>query len=330
MKKIFTLIACIAFSGIATSQTILLAGTSSLVTHPGQGAGGKDVSATQLALGATLYGAGQNRATGYWMASMITVPASGWWVDSLITFGYQTGSGNTSSFTGLYTYISMDSLSRPSSSVVIGSKSTNALVTSNWTGIYRTTTDVGPFVETDRPIMKNKSSLTGTIPMGTYWVVWNATGSLASGPWNPPVTVLNTLSTGTNSYQYVPTSTVNPWVQCKDGTSTLDMPFKLWGKISTPLGAKEQIIVNSVSFAPNPIVNAATVKIDLQQNAGIDFNDLNFVVYDQLGREVMNYSNISSSTFNIEKGNLAAGNYLYKVINKKDEHTIKSGKLIFE
>jgi len=40
--------------------------------------------------------------------------------------------------------------------------------------------------------------------------------------------------------------------------------------------------------------------------------------------------NFSSSTFNIEKGNLAAGNYLYKVINTKDTHTLKSGKLIIE
>jgi hypothetical protein len=330
MKKIFTLIACVALSGFVNSQTILLAGTSSLVTHPGQGVGGKDVSATQLALSATLYGAGQNRATGYWMASKITVPASGWWVDSLITFGYQTGSGNTSSINGLYCYVSLDSLSRPSSSVLIGSQSTNAFVSSNWTGIYRTTTDVAPFTEVNRPIMNVKSNLTGTIPMGTYWVVWNATGTLASGPWNPPVTILNTLSTGTNSYQYVPTSTVNPWVQCVDGTSTLDMPFKLWGKISTPTGAKEQVLVNSVSFAPNPFNSVAKVTIELEKNAGINFNDLNFVAYDQLGREVMKYTNIASSTFNIERGNLAAGNYLYKVINTKDTHTLKSGKLIIE
>jgi hypothetical protein len=244
------------------------------------------------------------------MASKITVPASGWYIDSLITYGYQTGSGTVSTMTGLYCYVSLDSMSRPSSSVVIGSKSTNALVTSNWTNIYRTTTDAGPFVETNRPIMKTKSNLTGTIPAGTHWVIWNATGSLASGPWNPPSTVLGTLGTGTNSYQYVPTSTVNPWVASKDGTVSIEMPFKLWGKISTPTGAKEQALVNSVSFAPNPIVNVATVNIDLQQNAGIDFNDLNFVVYDQLGREVMKYSDISSSTFNIEKGNLAAGIYI--------------------
>jgi hypothetical protein len=108
------------------------------------------------------------------------------------------------------------------------------------------------------------------------------------------------------------------------------MPFKLWGKISTPTGAKEQVLVNSVSFAPNPFNSVAKVTIELEKNAGINFNDLNFVAYDQLGREVMKYTNIASSTFNIERGNLAAGNYLYKVINTKDTHTLKSGKLIIE
>ncbi|MDO9000397.1 MAG: T9SS type A sorting domain-containing protein [Bacteroidota bacterium] len=330
MKKIFTLIAAITFTGVAVGQTILLANTYSLVTHPGQGAAGKDVSATQTSLGATLYGSGQNRNTGYWMASKIVVPASGWYIDSLITYGYQTGSGTVSTMTGLYCYISADSSSRPSSTVVIGSKSVNALLTSNWTNIYRTPNDAGPFVETDRPIMKTKSNLTGTIPPGTHWVVWSATGSLGSGPWNPPSTVLGSLATGTNSYQYVPTGTLVGWNGTKDGTSQIEMPFKLWGKISTPTGLKEEVLVSSVSIAPNPVFNSATVKIELEKTAGINVSDLSFMVYDQLGREVMNYSNISSSTFNIEKGNLAVGNYFYKVINKNDQASLKTGKIIFQ
>ena len=329
MKKIFTLIASMTVSATVVGQTILLAGTSSLVTHPGQGAGGKDVSATQVGLGATLYGTGQNRTTGAWLASKITVPANGWVIDSLITYGYQTGSSLVSTFTGLYCYVGQDSMSLPSSSVVIGSKSVNAQSATSWTGIYRTTTETPPFIETNRPIMKIKSNLTGVIPAGTYWVTWNATGSLASGPWNPPVTVLNTISTGSNSYQYTATSGL--WATTKDGTvTTVEMPFKLYGKIGVPTGVKEQSLVNAVSIAPNPISGSATVKIILEQNVSVNANDLSFLVYDQLGREVMNYSSIPSTTFMIEKGNLASGNYIYKVMNNKDQSTLKTGKIIFQ
>lgn len=330
MKKLFTFIAAIAFTCNSIGQITLLANTYSLITHPGQGAAGKDVSATQVSLGATLFGSGQNRATGYWIASKITVPSPGWYIDSLITYGYQTGSGTVSTMTGLYCYVSLDSMSRPSSSVVIGSQSTNALMTSNWSNIYRTTTDAGPFVETDRAIMKTKSNLTGTIPPGTHWVIWNATGSLASGPWNPPSTVLGTLGTGTNSYQYVPTGTLVGWNATKDGTVQIEMPFKLWGKIANPTDVKDKTFINAVSIAPNPINNSATVNIELDQNAGINFKDLVFNVYDQLGREVMKYSGISSSTFTIEKGNLAPGSYFYKLISSKDQAILKSGKLIIE
>ena len=93
---------------------------------------------------------------------------------------------------------------------------------------------------------------------------------------------------------------------------------------------KEQSLVNAVSIAPNPISGSATVKIILEQNVSVNANDLSFLVYDQLGREVMNYSSIPSTTFMIEKGNLASGNYIYKVMNNKDQSTLKTGKIIFQ
>ncbi len=328
MKKIFTLISAVVLSGFVTGQTLLV-NTASLVTHPGAGPSGMNVSATQAALSATLIGSGQNRALGYWMSSKIVVPATGWVIDSLITYGYQTNSGLSSSFTGLYCYIGADSSSRPSSTVVIGSKSVNAMLTSTFSGIYRTPNDVAPFTDVARPIMKIKSTLTGSLSPGTYWVTWNATGSLASGPWNPPATVLGNLTTGTGTsdFQYIPTATPSPsWAPIIDGTSAQGMPFKLYGQGATITGVKEQSKTISVSVGPNPMSNEATVTIEGTTNV----SDLSFMVYDQLGREVMNNTSISSNSFTIEKGNLATGNYIYKLSNKKDNSTIKAGKLIIQ
>ncbi|MBA3682342.1 MAG: T9SS type A sorting domain-containing protein [Bacteroidetes bacterium] len=329
MKKIFTLLATFMVAVSANSQTLLI-NNSSLTTHPGAGPSGTDVSATQTALGATLFGSGQNRATGYWMASKIIVPASGWMIDSLITYGYQTGSSLVSTFTGLYCYIGADSSSKPSSTVVIGSKTTNAMVSSVFSGIYRLPNETAPFTNTTRPIMKIKSTLTGSLSAGTYWVTWNATGSLASGPWNPPITVLGNLNTGTGTsdFQFVPTATPSPvWSPVMDGTSPQGLPFKLYGQGIAITGVKEQALVTSVSVGPNPMSNEAVVTIDA---AGTNLSDLSFVVFDQLGRQVMTNNSITSSSFTIEKGNLATGNYIYKLSNKKDNSTLKAGKLIIQ
>ncbi len=328
MKKIFTFLGSIMIATAVNGQTLLV-NTASLVTHPGQGPGGADVSATQTGLGATLYGSGQNRATGYWMSSKIVVPASGWNVDSLITYGYQTGSSTASTFTGLYCYIGADSSSKPSSTVVIGSKTTNAMVSSTFSNIYRLPNATAPFTDATRPIMKMKSTLTGTLAAGTYWVTWNATGSLASGPWNPPATVLGNLvtGTGTSDFQFVPTATPVPaWNPVMDGTSAQGLPFKLYGSIPTVTGVKEQANTISISVGPNPMSNEATVTIEGTTNV----SDLSFMVYDQLGREVMNNTSLTSNSFKIEKGNLATGNYIYKLSNKKDNSTIKAGKLIIQ
>lgn len=328
MKKIFTFLGSIMIATAVNGQTLLV-NTASLVTHPGQGPGGADVSATQTNLGATLYGSGQNRATGYWMSSKIVVPASGWNVDSLITYGYQTGSSTASTFTGLYCYIGADSSSRPSSTVVIGSKTTNAMVSTTFSGIYRLPNATAPFTDATRPIMKMKCTLTGSLAAGTYWVTWNATGSLASGPWNPPATVLGNLvtGTGTSDFQYQPAATPSPsWAPVMDGTSAQGLPFKLYGNAPTVTGVKEQSKSISVSIGPNPMSNEATVIIEGTTNV----SDLSFMVYDQLGREVMNNNSLTSNSFTIEKGNLATGNYIYKLSNKKDNSTIKAGKLIIQ
>lgn len=328
MKKLFTLVSVLGLSA-AFAQTPLV-NQSSLITHPGMGAGGADVSATQTStLGMTLYGSGQNVATNYWIGEKIVVPAPGWTLDSLITYGYQTGSTTVSTITGLRCFVSADSSNFPSYTPVLGSRSANAMISTNFSNIYRAPgdlpTDLG---NTQRPIMKIKSALTGNLAAGTYWVVWGATGSLASGPWNPPVTIKNVAITG-NAVQLTPSG----WAACVDGTITptryQGMPFKLYGKITMAV-TESEISVSEISINPSPMVSNASVNITLAPNSNVTLGDLNFVMYDVTGKEVLNNSNITNSTFSIESGDLSAGTYLYKVINKSNGNSLKSGKLIIQ
>jgi hypothetical protein len=320
MKKLYSFIAAVSLSMGVNAQ---IATNYSLVTHPTAGAGGAPVSALQsTSLGMTLFGQSQNQAANYYMAEKIMVPASGWIIDSLINYGYQTGSTTVSTMTGHYCWIAMDSAGMPSYTTVIGSRTTNAMVYSSWTGIYRAIET--SLTDANRPIMKIKSNLSGTLPTGTYWVGWGVTGSLASGPWNPPVTVLGQTTTGA-AMQFTTTG----WGPALDGSSPQGAPYKLYGKINTGLNATPSLL-SSVELFPNPVVSAATVKIELAQNSGLSMSDVSLVVFDQLGRQVMSYPNISSNTFTIERGELATGSYMYKVLNKNNGNVLKTDKLVIQ
>ena len=60
---------------------------------------------------------------------------------------------------------------------------------------------------------------------GTYWLDWQTGGTLASGPWAPPVTILGqTAKPGANGLQYTTT-----WAAALDTTFQQDLPFIIEG-----------------------------------------------------------------------------------------------------
>lgn len=61
-------------------------------------------------------------------------------------------------------------------------------LTTSFSNIYRDTdTNVG---NNQRPIMAVVATVLRTLAPGTYWVEWRMRGSLVSGPWAPPITIL--------------------------------------------------------------------------------------------------------------------------------------------
>jgi hypothetical protein len=199
-----------------------------LVTHPGGGGGGADASAVQTALLMSLYGFGFQSTVPNRMADDFTVTdAGGWDVQTITFFGYQTGSTTTSTFTDIYVQI-WDGAPNAGGAVVFGDYTTNRLSSTTWSNIYRVL-DTG-LTDTQRPIMAIVATIGTTLAQGDYWVDFSAAGTLASGPWAPPISILGQTATG-NALQY--TLSAGVWAAAIDTGSggQQGMPFIIEGLV---------------------------------------------------------------------------------------------------
>jgi len=130
-----------------------------------------------------------NRLNGSWVADIFTVPADSSWVfDTIIVYGYQVGSGSVSTFLNcnLQIYNGIPGLG---GEVIWGDTSTNILVNTGFTGIYRVDTIAvdGGLTSTERPIMYLKLLLSPAphLTAGTYWLSWSASGTLTATTSSP-------------------------------------------------------------------------------------------------------------------------------------------------
>jgi len=209
----------------------LLHDNGPLVTNPGEGAGGADASALQT--GMLNYGFGFQFGSGNRIADDFTITdPAGWRINELVFYGYQNGSGTTSTFTSLNLRIWNGPPGKSGSAVVFGDITTNRLTKGAWSNIYRVPDTA--LTDTERPVMALTATLGVTLPPGTYWLDWQADGTLASGPWAPPVTILGETVTG-NAKQYL--SDTGSWLDVTDeGTDTAqDFPFLLYGQPIDPV-----------------------------------------------------------------------------------------------
>jgi len=226
-----------------------------LVTHPGAGAGGADASALQTALGLTTYGAGNQLSAGNRVADDFTVPAGGWTIDSITFFGYQTGSTTTSTMTSINLRIWDGVPGAAGSNVVFGDTATNRMTSSSWANMYRVL-DTG-LTDTARPVMASTAAVDTFLPAGTYWVDWQVGGTLSSGPWAPPISIVGQTTTG-DAWQY----TVDGWAPLMDETYAQGLPFIIEGT-TTPPECATPSTVSWLSFTPASGTNVAGTDTDV-------------------------------------------------------------------
>ncbi len=201
----------------------------SLVTHSGGGAGGANASALQTSLDLGIYGFGHAISTGVRIADNFTVPAGGWNISTITFYAYQTGSSTATTIDNINLRIWNGPPGQAGSSVVFGDTGTNRLAGSSFSNIYRVLdTDL---TDNQRPIMASLVTVNTTLPAGAYWLDWQTGGTLSSGPWAPPVSILGqTGKPGANALQYDPTTSA--WGPVLDGwydSYPQDFPFVIEG-----------------------------------------------------------------------------------------------------
>jgi hypothetical protein len=187
-NKLYFLVLCAFMSLTTAAQTTYLADTA-FTTDIGFGG----APASCVFGGGEIYGWQFDRTSYKWVANAFTVPAdSTWTFDTVVVYGYQAGSGTTSTFTAcnLEIYNGAPGLT---GSVIWGDTTTNVMAATDWTGMYRVDSDAayGGLTQTTRPIMYLKLHLSPAVHLsaGTYWLACSATGSL-TGTTSTPSKVL--------------------------------------------------------------------------------------------------------------------------------------------
>ena len=199
----------------------LLFDNGTIINSPGTGAGGADESLLQDAsLGMGTYGTGVQLSSNNSLADDFEVTAS-WTINSFTFYGYQTGSTTTSTFTGGYFQI-WDGNPTSGGTVIYGDLTTNVMVETDWTGVYRGL-ESAPGAS-NRPVMSIVCAATGlTLAPGIYWVEYSLAGSGTSGPWTPAITINGQTNTG-NAQQ----NQAGAWVAFED-VGPQGMPFLIDG-----------------------------------------------------------------------------------------------------
>jgi hypothetical protein len=98
--------------------------------------------------------------------------------------------------------------------------------------------------------------------------------------------------------------------------------FDCDGVVNTTSISEDNLKNSKSTFFPNPFSSSAILKV----NTGLE--NATITIYDILGQEVLKESHLNGEEIKINKGNLANGNYYYKISQK--ELIIAKGKFIIE
>ncbi|MGB0135342.1 hypothetical protein [Dokdonella sp.] len=175
------------------------------------------------------------------------VPAGqAWTLTGAVLFTYQTGYAGTISPVTDYTLRIWDGIpDDPGSNIICGDETTNVLVSSTSSGLYRVFNSVAPppgsTAATNRLVWRSKVAIPaacgnpGQFTPGTYWLDWNSTIALAAAHFDPPVTVVGARNRpGDNARQRIAGGVWQAVIDVGNPDLTaadlpVDFPFQLLG-----------------------------------------------------------------------------------------------------
>lgn len=220
-------LAILALAVAASSQATLLHDNGAWVTGIGNGANGANTSV--ITSPGTTLGHTVNHGANFALGDDFTVGAGETWtLNSLTFYAYQTqanGNPPTSTITSARAAIFSAPPTNLTNNLLGGSLSANGTITSNvWSGVYRVSSTT--LTNNQRALIAVTVDLGGiVVGPGTYWAGWSAAGSVASGPFAPPVSAYG----GTNNgIQWNGTL----WAATTDAGAALatDMAFQIEGE----------------------------------------------------------------------------------------------------
>lgn len=272
MKRSLLVFATLMIAGALNAQTIYSNGD--YYNSSGTGSGGANESILQTTtFGMGTIGFGQQSNSFNRIADDFTISECRWRIDSIALFGYQTGSTTTSTFTAYNLRIWNGAPNNGASAVIFGDTTTNRLIRTVWSGAYRVTETTSG--NTTRPIMRNVINIGGLeLNTGTYWLDWSAAGSLASGPWQPPVAILGQPITG-NGLQRIG----NTWNNLLDGgtgTPAQGAPFIIYGTVynaTADAGADQAVCEQIVISVGNIPSGTGTGSLSYQWTSNLPLSD---------------------------------------------------------
>lgn len=157
-----------------------------LITRPGAGCAGRDVSDLQTVLGLNGLGFSCLAASSVAVADDFSVPAGETWrIDQVVLYLYQTDIA-APSITDVFLHLQAANPLGETIPIL-----TSYVPNATWTDVYKNKDTDPPASECSRRIQQ--CVITLAVPyvasVGTHYVIWQGNGSGSSGPWVPPVVV---------------------------------------------------------------------------------------------------------------------------------------------
>jgi|GEM_PF-757494 len=283
-----------------------------LITHLGGGFNGSDLSQLTPPL-STL---GSNASLNFKIVDDFVLPGTAnYLLDSLGFWGYQTGSGQSPSFTRLYATI-WEGDPNKGGTQIYGDALEDILDNLYFSNIYRASSTTP--LDSSRPLMKLLGVYFTPVQLvgGThYFIEWNFEGNLASGPWQSAIAVNGLQITG-NAQQKTSTG-----YQALDGGGTgfqQGAPFEVHYRLNTTSVA--EVNVNVASFGrpyPNPTTGNANIRMELKEDQAVSIEVFDITGKKSLAVSEMNYA-AGNHTLQLPVNALPSGMYLIKIKSGND------------